>query len=397
MSRRVRWGPRQYLLVGIDALIGPLSFLLAFLIRFRGLPVVNFHAFEAVAVFVAVLGVGMNSLYGLYEEIGSREEAFALSVTSAFLVLVLTMALSFFLRAFALPRSVILIAWPLAAVLYGLARVGFGQGSAENEVLRQRAEEMVPEQVLRETAAGREVVLEPDLTTLLLSTARIVRLPDGVALALSAYELHPHQRFLRRALDIVLGLLGLGFLALLLVPVGIAVVLDSGLPIFYGQERVGQGERIFRIHKIRTMRHGAEDGTGPVLAQAEDGRVTSVGRFLRATRLDELPQVWNVLRGEMSIVGPRPERPELHEQFKKDIPGYTVRTLVRPGMTGLAQVYGSYATEPAVKLQYDLVYIFRYSLGLDLFIILRTISVLLQPSRAKGREEPIQSWTHSVH
>jgi len=396
VSRHVRWGPRQYLLVLLDAIIGPLSFLLAFYIRFRGLPVVNFHAFEAVAVFVAVLGVGMNSLYGLYEEIGSREEAFALSVTSAFLVLVLTMALSFFLRAFALPRSVILIAWPLAAALYGLARVAFGQGTAENEVLRQKAEELVPEDVLRETAAGREVVLEPDLTTLLLSTARIVRLPDGVALALSAYELHPHQRFLRRTLDIALGLLGLGLLAVLIIPVGIAVILDSGLPIFYGQERVGQGERIFRIHKIRTMRNGAEDGTGPVLAQAEDGRVTPVGRFLRATRLDELPQVWNVLRGEMSIVGPRPERPEPHEQFKKDIAGYTVRTLVRPGMTGLAQVYGSYATEPSVKLQYDLVYIFRYSLGLDLFIILRTISVLLQPSRAKGREEPIQSWTHSV-
>ncbi len=397
MSRHMRWGPRQYLLVCIDALIGPLSFLLAFLLRFRGLPIVNFHAFEAVAVFVAILGVGMNSLYGLYEEIGSREEAFALSVASAFLVLVLTMALSFFLRAFALPRSVILIAWPIAAVLYGLARVAFGQGTATQEVLRQRADGLVPEDVLRETAAGREVVLEPDLATLLLSTARIVRLPDGVALALSAYELHPHQRFVRRTLDIVLSFLGLALLAVLMVPVGFAVVLDSGLPIFYAQERVGQGERIFRIFKIRTMRNGAEDDTGPILAQAEDGRVTSVGRFLRAIRLDELPQVWNVLRGEMSIVGPRPERPELHDQFKEDIPGYTVRTMVRPGMTGLAQVYGNYATEPAVKLQYDLVYIFRYSLGLDLFIILRTISVLLQPSKSKGREEPIQSWTHSVH
>ncbi len=397
MSRRVHWGPRQYLLVLVDALIGPLSFLLAFYIRFRGLPLVNFHAFEAVAAFVAVLGVGMNSLYGLYEEIGSREEAFALSVASAFLVLVLTMALSFFLRAFALPRSVILIAWPLAAVLYGLARVAFGQGATAQEVPRHRADELVPEDVLRETAAGREVVLEPDLLTLLLSTARIVRLPDGVALALSAYELHPHQRFVRRTVDVILGLLGLTLLVVLIVPVGLAVILDSGLPIFYAQDRVGQGEQVFRIIKIRTMRNGAEDGTGAVLAQADDERVTAVGRFLRAIRLDELPQVWNVLRGEMSIVGPRPERPELYEQFKKDISGYAVRTLVRPGMTGLAQVYGNYATEPAVKLQYDLVYIFRYSLGLDLFIVLRTISVLLQPSKAKGREEPIQSWTHSVH
>lgn len=393
MSRQVRWGTRQYLLVVVDALVGPMSYLIAFYLRFRGLPVVNFHAFEAVAAFVAVLGVGMNSLYGLYEETGSREEAFALSVASAFLVLMLTMALSFFLRAFALPRSVILIAWPVAAALYGLVRMAFGQGAAAQEVYRRRASEIEPDEVLRETAAGREVVLEPDLATLLLSTARIVRLPDGVALALSAYELQPHQRFVCRTLDVVLGLLGLALLAVLIVPMGLAVVLDSGLPILYGQERVGQGERIFRIVKIRTMRNGAEDRTGVVLAQADDERITAVGRFLRVTRLDELPQVWNVLRGEMSIVGPRPERPELHEQFKREIPGYATRTLVRPGMTGLAQVYGSYATEPSVKLQYDLVYIFRYSLGLDLFITLRTISVLLQPSKARGAIQPEQVYT----
>ncbi len=395
MSRRVRWGPRQYLLVVLDVLIGPLSYLLGFYIRFQGLPAVNFHAFEAVAAFVAVLGVGVNSLYGLYEDVGSREEALALSVTSAFLVLVLTMSLSFFLRAFALPRSVILLAWPLQAVLYAVVRMAFGRGVEEDAVVRQRADQLVPQDVLRETAAGREVVLEPDLGTLLLSTARIVRLPDGVALALSAQELHPHQRFLRRTLDLVLGLLGLILLGVLIIPVGILVILDSGRPVFYAQERIGQGERVFRIHKIRTMRRDAEDGTGAVLAQADDERITGVGRFLRATRLDELPQVWDVLRGEMSIVGPRPERPELYEEYKGEIPGYAARTLVRPGMTGLAQVYGSYATEPAVKLQYDLVYIFRYSLGLDLFIILRTISVLLQPSKARGTEEPVQHWIHS--
>lgn len=370
--------------MAIDVIVGPLSYLLAFYIRFRALPQANFHAFEAVAVFVVVLGIGMNSLYGLYEESGSREEALALSVGSAFLVLVLTMSLSFFLRAFAMPRSVILIAWPLQAVFYSLPRMAFAHEVPGAAVQRLDAAELAPELILEETAAGRDVVLEPDLGTLLLSTARIIRLPDGVALALSAFELHPHQRFLRRLLDVVLGLVGLALLAVLIVPIGLAVALDSGWPVFFSQERVGQGERVFRIHKIRTMRNGAENGTGAVLAQADDERVTTVGRFLRAVRLDELPQVWNVLRGEMSIVGPRPERPELYEQFKSDIPGYASRTLVRPGMTGLAQVYGTYTTEPHVKLQYDLVYIFRYSLGLDLFIILRTISVLLQPSRARG-------------
>ena len=395
MNRRVRWGTRQYLLVLFDALVGPLSYLIVFLVRFRSLPTANFHAFEAVAVFVAVLGVGTNSLYGLYEDIGSREEAFALSVTSAFLVMVLTMSLSFLLRAFALPRSVILIAWPVQALLYSVLRMRASAGGEFEAVPRRDASDIVAEEVLRETAAGGEVVLEPSLQTLLLSTARIVRLPDGMALALSAFELQPHQRVLRRLMDLVLSLVGLGVLVVLIIPVGLAVVIDSGWPIFYSQERVGEGERVYRMHKIRTMRHGAEDETGAVLAEAGDERITKVGRFLRAVRLDELPQVWNVLLGEMSIVGPRPERPELHEQFKREIPGYSARTFVRPGLTGLAQVYGSYATEPAVKLQYDLVYIFRYSLGLDLFIILRTISVLLQPSKAKGREEPVQTWTPS--
>ena len=384
MRSHAHWGVREYALVAIDIVVGPLSYLLAFYIRFRGLPQANFHAFEAVALFVAVLGIGMNSLYGLYEETGSREEALALSVGSAFLVLVLTMSLSFFLRAFAMPRSVILIAWPLQAVLYSLARMAFAREGTGASVPRLDAAGLVPEVILKETAAGRDVVLEPDLGTLLLSTARIIRLPDGVALALSAFELHPHQRFLRRALDIALGLAGLAVLTVAIIPIGLVVALDSGWPVFFSQERVGQGERVFRIHKIRTMRKGAENGIGAVLAQVDDERVTTVGRFLRATRLDELPQVWNVLRGEMSIVGPRPERPELYEQFKSDIPGYASRTLVRPGMTGLAQVYGTYTTEPAAKLQYDLIYIFRYSLGLDLFIILRTISVLLQPSKARG-------------
>ncbi|EQD58504.1 sugar transferase [mine drainage metagenome] len=118
---------------------------------------------------------------------------------------------------------------------------------------------------------------------------------------------------------------------------------------------------------------------------------------MRATRIDELPQVLNVLRGEMSIVGPRPERPQMHEQFKREIPGYTFRTLMRPGLTGLAQVYGSYATEPDVKLKYDLFYILKYSLGLDLFIILRTFSVLLQPSKARGASpEKVSQWTSSA-
>ncbi|MGH9441302.1 MAG: exopolysaccharide biosynthesis polyprenyl glycosylphosphotransferase, partial [Thermoanaerobaculia bacterium] len=151
----------------------------------------------------------------------------------------------------------------------------------------------------------------------------------------------------------------------------------SGSPIFYTQPRVGRGGRVFRLRKLRTMQSGAEDETGPVLAAPNDPRVTRVGRWLRGSRIDEIPQLFNVLGGEMSLVGPRPERPEFVEAFERDIPGYALRFSVRPGLTGLAQVSGEYETPAQIKLRYDLGYINGWSLGLDFVILARTLPVVL--------------------
>src|SRR5262249_175058 len=129
--------------------------------------------------------------------------------------------------------------------------------------------------------------------------------------------------------------------------------------------------------KFRTMSTDAEEGTGPVLATENDPRVTWLGRFLRAARLDELPQLWNVLRGDMSFVGPRPERPEFVSDFERDIQGYAERFKVRPGLTGYAQVNGEYHTSPATKLKYDLAYIYNRSLGLDVPMLADTVKVML--------------------
>ena len=181
----------------------------------------------------------------------------------------------------------------------------------------------------------------------------------------------------KRVFDLALGatLFVLAMPVMLLV--GLAVAVTSRGPVLFRQERVGKGGRRFTIQKFRTMRVGAERATGPVLATENDPRVTWLGRYLRAARLDELPQLWNVLRGDMSFVGPRPERPEFVSEFAREIQGYSGRLKVRPGLTGYAQVNGEYHTSAATKLKYDLAYIYNRSLWLDLRILSETAKVVL--------------------
>lgn len=159
--------------------------------------------------------------------------------------------------------------------------------------------------------------------------------------------------------------------------IALYVLITAGPPVLFWQERVGQRGRLFRMVKFRTMRPNAESDGTPVLAASNDQRIVPALRWLRRTRLDELPNLYNVIRGQMSIVGPRPERPELTEQFEAVIPGYDRRHEIPPGLTGLAQVHGRYHTDPEYKLGYDLQYLVNWSPVLDLQIQLRTIWVML--------------------
>ncbi|MGA2335311.1 MAG: TIGR03013 family XrtA/PEP-CTERM system glycosyltransferase [Terriglobales bacterium] len=185
---------------------------------------------------------------------------------------------------------------------------------------------------------------------------------------------------IRRAISFIISLLGL-ILALPLLPfIILAIRLDSRGPVFYTQTRVGKGGRLFKVMKFRTMRQDAEAVSGPRWAGDHDPRVTRVGKFLRASRLDEIPQLWCVLKGDMAFVGPRPERPEFIEMLSKEIPYYGVRHMVRPGITGWAQVkykYGRSVDDSREKLQYDLFYIKNASIGLDLLIMFQTIKTVL--------------------
>jgi exopolysaccharide biosynthesis polyprenyl glycosylphosphotransferase len=182
----------------------------------------------------------------------------------------------------------------------------------------------------------------------------------------------------RRGVDLILGvplfLLSLPFLALF----SAAVALESPGAPWLRQRRVGRHGAEFDLWKIRTMRPAAEDATGPTLAAPDDARTTRVGRLLRKARLDELPQLLHVLGGTMSLIGPRPERPEFVAEFSREVPAYRLRLVLKPGITGLAQVMGAYATKPDVKLRYDLGYLFHWSPFLDLFILLRTVATVLK-------------------
>ena len=195
----------------------------------------------------------------------------------------------------------------------------------------------------------------------------------------------PRTEIIKRLFDVCLASVGLILTAPLMAVIAVAIKLESAGPVLFRQPRSGQNGCIFILNKFRSMRQDAEEATGPVWAQLKDPRVTRVGNFLRRTRLDELPQLFNVLIGHMSFIGPRPERPEFVQSLQTQIPYYLKRLSVKPGVTGWAQVkyrYGASVEDSLEKLQYDLYYIKNLSLFLDLLILLNTVQVVLF---ARGR------------
>jgi len=235
------------------------------------------------------------------------------------------------------------------------------------------------QELLRAKLSG--VRIEDAATTYERITGKI--LTDGIApswfIFSDGFRASRTTRVFKRVIDIALAAFGLVTAAPLMLLTAIAIRLDSPGPIFYKQERVGENDRLFTLCKFRSMRSDAEK-SGPVWAKSGDNRVTRVGRFIRLTRLDELPQMLNVLRGDMSFVGPRPERPYFVQQLTAQIPFYAERHAVKPGVTGWAQVryrYGSSIEDAMEKLRYDLYYIKHLSIAFDLTIVVDTVKVIL--------------------
>lgn len=187
---------------------------------------------------------------------------------------------------------------------------------------------------------------------------------------------------IKYTLDIIFALIGLFVLGPVILIFSILIILESSGAPFYLQERLGLKGKKFRVVKLRSMRNDAEKN-GPKWAEKNDPRITKIGAFIRKTRIDELPQLFNILKGDMSLVGPRPERPMFTEKFEQEIPGFRKRLMVKPGLTGWAQVNGGYEITPKEKLNLDVYYINNASIVLDFKIIFRTVKVVITGDGAR--------------
>jgi exopolysaccharide biosynthesis polyprenyl glycosylphosphotransferase len=220
-----------------------------------------------------------------------------------------------------------------------------------------------------------DVKVVPDLLQVIALRARLEDLDGVPVINVNDVPLQGFNSVVKRGIDMAISALALAVLAIPLALVAALVSLTSKGSVFYHQERMGLDGKSFTIVKFRSMSHDAERETGPVWAQHNDPRVTAFGRFLRRSNIDELPQLWNVLRGDMSIVGPRPERPHFVAQFKHRIPQYMLRHKVKAGLTGWAQVNGWRGNTPVEKrIEYDLYYIENWSVRLDLKIMWLTLT-----------------------
>ena len=424
-----------------DIILINAALLIAYFLRFSGeLPDINVQPFYRLAPIIVVFTIVIFEIFDLYKRNWKGiNKDFRMILSAVFFVFLLTNTATFWLRGFAFPRSVLFIGlvnqfiliwlwrsfcWQFERKIYGFLNVVAVGSTLDRETVDKllsnkgryfnltkliSVEDIhdspelehsdgvfilpsIPDDYKSELLRyclnrGKAFFLIPSTYEIFLSSADVKQMDDLPVL--EVIKLFPSDGItvVKRAIDIVLSALGLIILAPIIIIVAIAIKATSPGPVLYLQERVGQGEKPFMLYKFRTMINNAEAKTGPTLASEDDPRITPLGKFLRATRIDEIPQLWNVLKGDMSLVGPRPERPFFIEKFKKEIPGYEYRHLVKPGITGLAQIVGKYSTTADDKLRYDLMYIGNLSLMQDIKILLQTVPVVMNSSAAEGVEK----------
>ncbi len=230
----------------------------------------------------------------------------------------------------------------------------------------------------------RRVYIVPSATDIIFHNAFQTQIFDCPVLLCKNRGLTVEQLAVKRFMDILLSAFGIIVGSPIMLIVAIIIRIQDGGAALLRQERVTEGGRSFTLYKFRSMVMNAEDDGIPRLAKKYDPRITTFGRFIRSTRLDELPQLFNILKGDMSIVGPRPERPELVEEYCREFPEFKYRLKVKAGLTGLAQIMGRYNTSPRDKLMFDLIYIQKYSFLLDIKLILLTVKLLLMKDSTEG-------------
>lgn len=416
-------GVTRVLLPVIDVVLLNAVTTLAFLLRFGHFPpAYNWDAYLRLFWWDALALVIIFGIYGLYRPYRQPAQDLSQAVGTAVLVnAFVTLAITFLATTIGFPRSVFLISAVLQVPAFLVWRrlhrsltlrdaptiqVLAVSPPAENDLMTRRAGQYLPRIAVEHRTAlappgdlaryglvllSREVPLDrkeqyfiaclkhdvpclwtPNQYDLLAAGAELTALAGTPFLELPPVRMTRGSLVVKRLADIVLAGVGLVALSPLMAAIALLVRITSPGPVLYWQERVTVGGRVFRLVKFRTMRGDAELQSGPVLAGLGDPRVTPLGRILRASHLDELPQLWNIVRGEMSLVGPRPERPAFVNQFRTDIPYYDLRHELPAGLTGAAQMLGDYYTPPEHKAAFDLYYAKRHSLLQDLVLMVRT-------------------------
>lgn len=230
------------------------------------------------------------------------------------------------------------------------------------------------------------VYVTPKISDIIMDGADNIFLFDVPLLLCRNRGLSIEERMVKRIMDIVISLIGIVVASPFMLLIAIAIKLYDGGPVFYKQERLTRGGRPFMILKFRSMSTDSE-AKGARLAAKNDTRVTPVGKVIRNIHFDELPQLFNILKGDMSVVGPRPERQVIMEEYRKELPEFDFRLKVKAGLTGYAQVFGKYNTTPYDKLKFDMQYIENYSFGLDIKIMILTFKILFQKENTEGIDE----------
>ncbi len=234
---------------------------------------------------------------------------------------------------------------------------------------------------------NKDLFIVPRIVDVGKTSARFIRLDDVLTLYMPKKSLSYIELVIKRIMDIIIALIGLIVAIIPMAVIAAAIKITSPGPVLYKQERLTQYKKKFEIYKFRTMIPDAEKLSGPKFAEKDDPRITPIGKILRSCRMDELPQIFNVLKGDMSIVGPRPERPVFVKQFENEIENYEYRFAVKAGLTSLSHVYGRYSTYIHDRTYYDLFYITHYSIFLDFKIILLTTKTIFLKASAEGEDD----------
>ena len=444
MKQQDEWTKaRKIIIMMIDLILYIGSFLLSFRLRYGAeIPIKNLEAFQGSIIYVIIGFVLVNILLGTYILYNkSLGDFLFITIIGQFIMALYIMALTFAGRWLAFPRSIILIVFFVGAILLFMWRAAvfklYQRLSGSKRVMIVGMEKEVFEAVdnftntrsirhvvthvvlsdyyynVRENLDNIDVVylasqiedaeklriynllmekdkkffLNTSFENLMMVRPNMMNIEDESIIEVSPFRIPSEDDIIKRWLDIIFSLLLIVVSSPIMLVAAILVKRSSEGPILYRQIRGTKERREFEILKFRSMGITAEQESGPVLATSNDMRVTPVGKYLRALRIDELPQLFNVLKGDMSIVGPRPERPFFVSQFEQQNPHYYLRHNVRAGITGYAQVYGKYASDFNSKLNFDLIYIKQYSLILDMKIMLQTIKILFDKVSSQGLDE----------